>query len=65
MFITAILVEITHIIDIAPCSIAPCIFFLFVITIILNVDSVFSIILNENISIYVIIFILLPLFYYV
>ena len=50
MFITTRLVDITHTIDTVPCSIAPRIFFPFDITIILSVDSVFSITLNVNIN---------------
>lgn len=61
MFITTMLVDIIHIIDIVPCSIAPNSFLFLFIMIILSVDNVFSITLNRNISIYVI---YLPLFYY-
>lgn len=53
MFITTKLVDITQIIDITPCSIAPSIFFPFDTTIILSVDSVFSITLNVNINKYI------------
>ena len=63
IFITTRLVDITHTIDTIPCSIAPIIFFPFDTTIILSVDSVFSITLNVNISIYVISFICITSFF--
>ena len=62
MFITTRLVDITHTSATIPCSIAPSIFFPFDITIILSVDSVFSITLNVNISRYVISFICITSF---
>ena len=55
MFIITKLVEITQTIETVPCNIAPNIFFLFEIAIILSVDKVFSITLNVNINMYVII----------
>ena len=59
MFITTRLVDITYTIDTIPCSIAPSNFFPFDTTIILSVDSVFSITLNVNINKYISMFIII------